>query len=329
MSHDGAYLGCGGPKDLKLVRIEGLLERPGRVDLANTLPGNHSIVALSPDGRNAATTQDHKIFLNGFHLGRMDTHRLFHEAGLDSAHEDTIDHVEFSADGSLLASSSPDGSVKIWEVASGRPIISLNLDGLGRLYATFSPDGKTLVVTTAEKTIVYELAGSVAHVAKGHDPKVIRAFALSTRDSTGSDLACVTDEWTDMRHTEVTRWDTRRSQCVGALTTDLPHGPTPIAAGVTWKPNSRTLLLNRPAGILLWEGERPDSVRQIPAPCPSSLIFAHDGAQLWGTIDDERRVMCWLTDRFAPSIKPWTNALAQLAANQSGLTSLCAGTAGS
>jgi WD40 repeat protein len=62
-------------------------------------------------------------------------------------HSGGIGTVAFAADGSYLASGSSDGTVKLWDVATGRQKKTLNL-GQSVSALTFSPDGRTLAVGT-------------------------------------------------------------------------------------------------------------------------------------------------------------------------------------
>ena len=68
--------------------------------------------------------------------------RFFEELSFQAAagHTGSVNKVCFSPDGSLAASASSDGTVKIWEAVSGRQLHSLEHGGILRSVC-FSPGG--------------------------------------------------------------------------------------------------------------------------------------------------------------------------------------------
>jgi len=91
-----------------------------------------------------------------------------------SGHEDSVYSCAFSPDGSLLASASGDGTVKVWELASRKEILSLS-GHKGPVYScAFSPDGSLLASANGDGAVkVWELAsGKLILSLSGHKGSV-------------------------------------------------------------------------------------------------------------------------------------------------------------
>lgn len=111
---------------------------------------------FTPDGRSLITTRRQIAKVWDAVTGKL----KFTLAG----HERDITSVSFSYDGSKLATGSEDGTVKIWDVATGQAsttltvwrvkkipryrVISRALDIPVWVFVTFSPDGRSVLTTT-------------------------------------------------------------------------------------------------------------------------------------------------------------------------------------
>jgi serine/threonine protein kinase len=88
---------------------------------------------------------------------------------------ESVYSVAFSPDGQVLASGSDDGTIKLWEVKTGRVINSLR--GHSNLVSevAFSPDGKVLASGSYDSTIkLWEVkTGRVINSLRGHSNHVI------------------------------------------------------------------------------------------------------------------------------------------------------------
>ena len=67
-------------------------------------------------------------------------------------HNGNVFGTAFSADGTLLASSGDDGTLKLWDVATGRALHDLRHGGEG-LTVAFAPDGSLLAYSGADNRV--------------------------------------------------------------------------------------------------------------------------------------------------------------------------------
>jgi WD40 repeat protein/serine/threonine protein kinase len=68
-------------------------------------------------------------------------------------HAGAVYHAEFSPDGRTLVSCGQDGTVRFWEVATGRLLRTMAAHGTEVNSAAFSPDGRTLATVSDDGTI--------------------------------------------------------------------------------------------------------------------------------------------------------------------------------
>lgn len=114
--------------------------RTGRVVEANTTSGaEHTAIAIHPDGnRLAMGTSEGSI-----KIWDLATN---HVALSWDSHDGAVRRLDFSPDGSLLASASDDRTVVLWNPSSGRAVQRLpERISIRPYFLGFSPDGKTLV----------------------------------------------------------------------------------------------------------------------------------------------------------------------------------------
>jgi WD40 repeat protein len=67
-------------------------------------------------------------------------------------HNNWVTAVAFSPNGSLVVTASGDGTARLWEPASGRPVAVLKGHGKEITSAAFSPDGSRVVTASTDNT---------------------------------------------------------------------------------------------------------------------------------------------------------------------------------
>ena len=130
---------------------------------ATTLATGHThgplALALSPDGTRLASTKNLRG-INDVHLWDLGTGRVI--ATLQG-HTGRLNSVAFSPDGATLASGASDRTIKLWDVATGARV------------ATLEETGSTWV-----RAVAFSRDGTM--VASGHANGTVRVWDLETRE---------------------------------------------------------------------------------------------------------------------------------------------------
>ena len=197
-------VGYGGTTDVSHIAlwdIDGGSELPwlpGATDLPNfwvgEVSGVVSALAISPDGKFLVAGFGQKNWTpspyddpNPLRVWDLATRRLI---GRLEGHTDYCRSLDFSRDGTLLASGSIDGTVILWSTATWNPVRRLdNPDKDTRTSSgrpghvedvALSPDGKTLAMASGEKNVhLWDVAtGKCLETLKGHS-SAVKAVAFS------------------------------------------------------------------------------------------------------------------------------------------------------
>lgn len=155
--------------------------------------GDPEAVALSPDGGSICiavgpTKREHYFdevtAVDDVPVEKRSWVRLYRasdgrELRVFGSHNDRIAALAFSPDGNLLASASWDHGLKVWEVASGRQVLSLAVDAVGFNSVVFSPDGQTVVASSGKAVYVWEIGTGRLRRTLGGNPSTVSGIAFS------------------------------------------------------------------------------------------------------------------------------------------------------
>jgi WD40 repeat protein/tetratricopeptide (TPR) repeat protein len=144
-------------------------------------------------------------------------------------HTGVVGGVKWSPDGRLLASASADGTVKVWEGATGREVTTLR----GQLASvwhsvSWSPDSRRLASLNRGETIKLWDAETGAEVTYIQDYEGAHAVSWSPN---GRHLACA-GSWNGV----VRLWDTTTGQRIARF-----HGHKETVYSMSWSPDGRRL----------------------------------------------------------------------------------------
>jgi WD40 repeat protein/serine/threonine protein kinase len=190
-------------------------------------------------------------------------------------HTGTVWSVAFSPDSKTLASASEDGTVKLWDMATGQERATLRHSDFSRAVA-FSPDGKTLAsVNNGAIVTLWDVAAGQKQTSLEGDQNGLRSVAFSPD---GKALAAGTGFGT------VGLWDVARRQQRATL-----RGHSGPVISVAFSPDSKTLATgsgwgegpNKWDGLTrLWDLTVEPVRSRVQLPNGYAIAFSPDGETL-------------------------------------------------
>ncbi len=114
-----------------------------------------SSIAFSPDGTQLVSgSYDYTVRIWNAETGaEVMTLRGHPVIANHLGHSKIVNDVAFSPDGKHIGSASSDGTIRIWDVATGSELLTLQGHHRGVLSVAFSPDGKRIVSGSEDETI--------------------------------------------------------------------------------------------------------------------------------------------------------------------------------
>ncbi|KAF6803762.1 Vegetative incompatibility protein HET-E-1-like protein 15 [Colletotrichum sojae] len=181
-------------------------------------------------------------------------------------HEDYVNSVDISPDRATLASASDDGTVKLWDTATGHCLRTLPLQGRGKSVA-FSTDG-TMLASASDSVI------KLWSMVTGHCLRTLptRGNCISVAfSSDGTTLA------SGSNRSVFQLWDTKSGQCLHTL-----RGHRGTVYSVVFSGDSSLLASgSSDKTVRLWQTSTGICLRTIDRDSEvSSIALSHDGTRL-------------------------------------------------
>ena len=222
-------------------------------------------VVFSPDGSTLATsgTGSEKIYLWDVTSRQLKATLIGHLKGVPS--------IAFGPDGNTLASGSYDGTVRLWDTASGQTIdiLIVHSDTFAVWSVAFSPDGNTLASGSEDTVRLWDVETGELLLALNGRTGAVRSVAFSPD---GNTLATGSDDNT------VRLWDVQAGKLLRTL---KEH--TDVVWSVAFSPDGNTLATgSRDRTVRLWDM----TSRQLKAILAgfdaeaNSVAFSPDGSIL-------------------------------------------------
>ena len=232
--------------------------------LLRTINRHATCVAVSPDGRRiavagAAGHRDYPVWIFEIASGKL--LREF------SGHKLRVTTIDYSPDGKHVVTGGDDGTVQLWNVESGQPVLKYQEKGLVKDVA-FSPDGRKFAYSSHRAIAIRETTG-------GRLFRLIRvtgwaAYLDFSPDGTRLAASGLKDA--------VSIWDLKTGQTIARM-----NGHTGGVDAVKFSPDGTTIASgSSDRTIKLWDAQSGRELITIRghAAGVSSIAFSPDGRRI-------------------------------------------------
>ncbi|MEE6261873.1 WD40 domain-containing protein [Plantactinospora sonchi] len=245
-----------------------------RATVAVTPPGAALSVAFAPDGALLAMARGHFVEV----IDRADNRTI----GLLAGHSGPVTSVDWSPDGTRLATASDDGTARIWDTATGQATVTLT-GHTARINAVgWSADNAHVATASADDTarIWDATTGQTTTILTGHTDWV-RAIAWSP-DGT---LATASDD------KAIRIWDTTTGQ-----TTTILTGHTDWVRAIAWSPDGTLATASDDRTIRIWDTTTGQTTTTLTGHTLwiTAIAWSPDGTRL-ATASDDNTIRIWDT----------------------------------
>jgi WD40 repeat protein len=268
-------------------------------------------------------------------------------------HTRAVRAVAWSPDGKVLASSSDDGSIRLWDAGTGKELLALASGSEDVDTVAWSPDGKTLASGGTDATVklwdagsgkllrkVSGQAGTVHSVAWSPDGRTLASggdglsvmlwdaatgkliHSLSGHTSFVDSLAWSPDGKTlasGSADETIKLWDTNRGNLLSTL-----EGPGSIVDSVAWSPDGKTLASgNWDETVRLWDAPSGKLLRTLSGHTGTvdSVVWSPDSKTLAsGSSDNTVKVWDANSGSLLRTLSGQTGAVTSVAWNPDGKT---------
>jgi WD40 repeat protein len=255
-------------------------------------------LAMTPDGYYTASAKGDQ-YLNarvGNTVTGIDRYRAafnkpavvqarLSNSGRMASHGGLIVSVAVNPDGTRIASTALDGSIKLWDLESGREMRTITGIGGSVNAVSFSPDGRTLIHGAEDKTVrIWEAeTGRAVRTISGHTDYVNEA----RYSPDGRRIASVADDKL------VKIWDAGTGRETRTLS-----GHTDMVGVVAWSPDGRRIAsgtIQAEKTIRIWDAESGQVLQTIPNQGGRiyGLAYSPDGKRIASCTMEDQAVKIW------------------------------------